>query len=572
MSAAEVAVVKHDFLSQIWDISTTLTEEAMLAASTKANELGFDPDRGLVPLQESLINLLSARAVLEDAIQNKKLIQLPITVQKEILTNLQNVSKSLQGLINGVDEIVNLTNSIESLSTAIWKFGLHNLSDQVLGYQTKLNQLKNQELQIHRAVTELKASQKTAEKATAAAAEIAERETKAAAGLEAVNQTAATANTALEQIKEAENKINAVFSTVQQHEKQSGELLSAIKTANNELLSLDASVRKFYADVDEYRRKINDTGEQASSWLTTSQNNVKKLIDDVSSRIEVAIDSFQQNAAKLSDDLIQKIAADADQGRTKITEATGAAESQISELRKETEATLEKLVRETRDSSETLTAQTAKKVEVIEALFQQHSTETINANRDETKRLLGELDELKGQIKAQIQQATGFALFGAFQARQNQVAYAKRIWAYVIGVLVLVSVSVTFWIAYEAQQYTVHSLAFYVKLSLTVPLAFAISFCTVQYGRERRLEEEYAFKASISVSLNPYRDLVQSILKQDENAEIAKYTDFVIDSVKNVFTPPTDKVFDSEKKPKLSEETLKQAAEVVGTVVKIAKQ
>src|SRR6267142_5306930 len=116
---------KEDFLTQIWEISTTLTEEAIAAASGKAVESGFDPNRGIVSLQESFINLSSARAVLEDAIEKKKLIQLPITVQKELLTNLQGISKALQGLTGGVDEIVNLTNAIESLNTAIWKFGLH---------------------------------------------------------------------------------------------------------------------------------------------------------------------------------------------------------------------------------------------------------------------------------------------------------------------------------------------------------------------------------------------------------------------------------------------------------------
>jgi hypothetical protein len=44
------------------------------------------------------------------------------------------------------------------------------------------------------------------------------------------------------------------------------------------------------------------------------------------------------------------------------------------------------------------------------------------------------------------------------------------------------------WIAYEAQSYSVTNLAFLVKLSLTIPLAFAITFSTVQYSRERRLE------------------------------------------------------------------------------------
>jgi len=44
MSAVDGAVAKDDFLSRIWSICTTLTEEAMAVASAKAKELGFDPN------------------------------------------------------------------------------------------------------------------------------------------------------------------------------------------------------------------------------------------------------------------------------------------------------------------------------------------------------------------------------------------------------------------------------------------------------------------------------------------------------------------------------------------------
>jgi hypothetical protein len=137
--------------------------------------------------------------------------------------------------------------------------------------------------------------------------------------------------------------------------------------------------------------------------------------------------------------------------------------------------------------------------------------------------------------------------------------------------LVVISAGVTIWIAHEAQFYSANNFAFWVKLSLTVPLGFAITFCTVQYGRERRLEEEYAFKSSVSVSLNPYRDLVHSILEKDGQVDQSKYTDFVIGSVTNVFTPPTDKVFDGEKKSGFTEKMFKQTAEIIGTAVKAAK-
>jgi len=186
MTAADGA--KDDFLSRIWAICTTLTEEAMAVASAKAKELGFDPNRGLVPLPESFINLSSARSIIEDAIEKQKLVQLPITVQKELLANLEAITKSLQGLASGVDEVVNLTTAIEALNTAIWKYGLHNLSDQVLGYQKKLNQLKNQELQISKVVTLLEGASAAIEKANAAAGETEKQKNTAVALLDQVSK------------------------------------------------------------------------------------------------------------------------------------------------------------------------------------------------------------------------------------------------------------------------------------------------------------------------------------------------------------------------------------------------
>jgi hypothetical protein len=65
--------------------------------------------------------------------------------------------------------------------------------------------------------------------------------------------------------------------------------------------------------------------------------------------------------------------------------------------------------------------------------------------------------------------------------------------------------------------------AFYLKLSLSLPLIYAITFCTVQYSRERKLEEEYAFKSNISVSLDPYRELVEKLVDKQQPQDREKF-------------------------------------------------
>ena len=57
-----------------------------------------------------------------------------------------------------------------------------------------------------------------------------------------------------------------------------------------------------------------------------------------------------------------------------------------------------------------------------------------------------------------------------------------------------------------------YNAAFFLKLSISIPLIYGIAFCNVQYARERRLEEEYAFKSNISISLDPYQKLVGGLV------------------------------------------------------------
>jgi hypothetical protein len=294
-------------LEQIWSISTTLTEEAMAAGSKKAKEAAFDVNRGFVPLPESFINLSASRAILEDAIEKQKLVQLPITVQKEILASLQVISKSLLALAGGADEIVNLTNAVEVLNTSIWKYGLHNLSDQVLGYQKKLNQLKNQELQISKLMTQLELAKVAAAGAGDAALETEQSKVGAAGLLEQIKQITASSVSALEEIRDAGTKSAALFATIQQNDKQSGELAASTKIANNELLAMDASIKDFYIEIDEYRRKITQTSGDASKLITNSETTIKKLTEDATVSVDEAVETSQASVKTAVDELTANI-------------------------------------------------------------------------------------------------------------------------------------------------------------------------------------------------------------------------------------------------------------------------
>ena len=446
-------------LEQIWALLTTFSDEAEQAALAKCKELGFDLSRGVVSLDESFINLNEARDLLQDAIEKKKLIQLPITVQKDILANLTEVSRAMTSLTSGADEVVNLVNSIEKLNTTIWQYGFHNLAGQVLGYQAKLNQLKKQKVEVGQLRRDLEAGLALKTQIESAAKQ-ADQSLK---GIESQRQQAEEdrrkANEFADQTTATSQKASAVLATIQQAGETSTKSLATTKSSEAAISAIEAKIKEFLSEIETHRVAMSDTATKASGIVA-------------------------ENSAK-------------------------------------------------------------------------------------TEALIQRLQEQQGQIDVQLQSAAGVGLFRSFNARQQELAKAKKWWVLALAVLVILAAALAWWIVGAAKTLDI---AFYVKLSLSVPLAFAITFCTVQYSRERRLEEEYAFKSNISLSLVPYKDLIAAMAQAGQPLEPGQFTTFVIESIKSVFTSPTEKVFSAEDDSKgVQPKVIKEIGELVKTISEAGK-
>ncbi len=442
-------------IQRMWEILTTLTQETINAAIAQCDLKGFDKNRGIVPLSESFTNLDYTKNILVDAIQNKKLIQLPITVQSTLLTQLEAITKSLTNLVNGTDEVENLSLYIEQLNTSIWQYGLHNLSDQVLGYQEKMNQLKNQELELKKVKIELD----SAIERSKVLETIIEGANKTVLGLNELFENSEKDKEQIEELLENstanDQSISALHATVKQNETAVTQLLATTKSSNAEVLAIEPKIKEFYSEINKFREDISST---------------KKNAQDV-----------------------------------------------------------------------------------------------VNENVEETNTLISNLKSLEDQIKDQIEKATGFSLFHSFQTRQLELTRSKKFWIYALGGLVLASWGVSIFVISTTSNFDV---AFFGKLSMTIPLIYAIFFCTVQYGRERKLEEEYAFKSNISISLVPYQELVEKLVDTKQSGEREKYSAFIIDAITKVYTSPTDKVFDGHDQGKNTTiDPLKQLEKAIKAVV-----
>ena len=193
--------------------------------------------------------------------------------------------------------------------------------------------------------------------------------------------------------------------------------------------------------------------------------------------------------------------------------------------------------------------------------IQADASAAVDRNQQDTTALVEQLRTLEGQIKQQMEKATGYTLFHSFQKRQEALQKGKRLWIAALAALVAASIGLSAYVISTSQGHA--DMALYLKLSMSIPLIYAITFCTVQYSRERRLEEEYAFKSNISISLDPYQTLVQRLLVNDDPAERAKFTGFLVDAITKVFTSPTEHVFAQESGTSITPESMKAVAKIL---------
>ena len=380
-------------IEKMWGILTTLTEEAQNAAHAKCKELGFDPNRGVVSLDESFINLNAARLILMDAIEKQKLIQLPITVQTTILNNLESISKSLSGLINGADEVINLANAIEKLNTAIWQYGFHNLSEQVLGYQTKMNQIKNQDLEVKKLKNEL------------------------------------------------ENGLNL----------------------KNELDSL----------VEEVKRST----EKIQTMAITSEENSQKIAENMNQTAESA-----QKSVEILTSIQQT-----EKGAQELASIIGNLKEKVDVWAKDIEELSKKSV---------------------------ELNKSINEQEKELNNLIELTNKTHKQVESLLPGATSAGLASAFKQRKDEIAKTKKYWivgfvSSLMGLILMVVWMIT--IFPEHRGDVEWWLFFLQRAPLTFPLIWLGWFFGRNYGHTVRLEEDYAFKESISRSFEGYKKQMQEV-------------------------------------------------------------
>jgi len=555
---------KEEVAKEIGKAANTLSDEMQTAVLTKARELGFDLNKGRLTLEETMINLTHNRDLLIAASRTGKLSQLPLKLQYSLYTQVRDISGVLTSIVNGTDAVLNLEDAVEDLTSSVWQYNLHNLSSEVLGFQEKMNQLKSQETlirRVHREAQDFQTTLAHSQDVLSAIEDVLAQSTQRRDEIQSsVDQVATIAAKAID----SEQKIAAHATQAEQHNSATERHEAGARTADATAQAFAEKIPKLQSEIDEKQSALKQLIDQAREALDGFQN--------ASEKSAAAFASQYDELKSSTDSQLRRILGDIEQAKSEAKASTD-------ELRNDTRSQLDTM-QSTQDSK---VEATIKKGEDAIQNFERDVQTVLNVERDklqtqagnaskEYDRLVKELDNLESQIRESIRRATGFSLFHSFQERQHSLVRSKNFWALALGGVVFVSIGLSIYLVWELSQVQSFGATFYLKLSISLPIIYAIWFCTMQYSRERRLEEEYAFKSSISISLDPYRELVEKLVDHKDPSEVAKYTAFVIESIGRVFTSPTERVFDHAKDSTPAEGIISAVSDLVKDVLKVAKK
>ncbi len=160
----------------------------------------------------------------------------------------------------------------------------------------------------------------------------------------------------------------------------------------------------------------------------------------------------------------------------------------------------------------------------------------------DTEEHLKEADELRKWIesrKERIEQLTGMAADGylgnKYNDRSKRLEPNINLWRWAILVAVVVTVA---WVVIVFQWVHTRMDNPWVELGVnilkTIPAFILLGFVLRQYGKERDLQEEYAFKSAVAMTINAYADLLND--KDDEKNRSRQK--LILNALKQVHTPP----------------------------------
>jgi hypothetical protein len=184
-------------------------------------------------------------------------------------------------------------------------------------------------------------------------------------------------------------------------------------------------------------------------------------------------------------------------------------------------------------------------------------SETVAKQTDEYRELKENFDELTNNnnelsetIKDQLGLVSMEILANSFFEEAGKLKESSHKWFWwLFGSMVALLLSVIGVATWQIiAEDTLFQLSFLIRIPIITPVLYFLIFVAKQYGRDRKLLDEYTFKASVARSFEAYRKLLR---EEDESAESDKQKiDFIIETIRNIYSSPMNNIRENGEKSK----------------------
>lgn len=305
---------------------------------------------------------------------------------------------------------------------------------------------------------------------------------------------------------------------VKEREATARQMVSEITALRDQAQAGQRDLAAAKTSADEQVLQVTDIHSRAQ----TADNNLQTQIDAIDAKVAEATESASEAEAKAqsavtNEKRLQDFVGRVDANEKKLADALTTANEGLAAHKAE----LSEFIGTAKDDIETFKTTKTGELDAFE----------------------GRLKEIEKDIVEKLSKATGITLFHAFEKRQEQI---KGHWIW-LGIAAAVLGLVIWLTSVFVNGNTNTNAAFYIKLTLGLPAVVFAGFALQQYGKERRLKEEYAFKSSISLSLVAYRELVEQAVATLGPEDKVKFADFLVKSIGVIFDSPTERVFGTRR-------------------------
>lgn len=304
---------------------------------------------------------------------------------------------------------------------------------------------------------------------------------------------------------------------------------------NSEIGTLKSDTEETFKTLDsEYNELINKYKTDANEKLEEMTSNVNEMTNKLNKEND-EFEKFLLDNKTAYEQQYEKIKTLVSQYQASTTESLTSINARLDESTNNA-ANIKKMDAEMKAYKSSVDEYVNKMDATTEAI-----EERVKVYNERTQKIIEQNNEQTAEISRQLELATGAGLFAAFKKRKDELEIGQWVWLVILGVSIFIFIAFSCWLVVEFQKIDWNNVNWFVdiflKITASTPILYLVAFVTDRYAKERRLLEEYAFKSTISLALKPYFDMVSSNQITDEERG------FLIKSIENIFTTPTDKVY-----------------------------